>query len=66
MAPKRPERKAGPLFGAGLIGGGIGFLLYKGTGKLWLAVLTAVTVTVFDYMLVVAITRWRAKRAEKR
>lgn len=60
-----PNDKAGPLFGAGLLGGAVGFAVYHRTGALWPAIVATLTVTVIDYYFIVALRKWRAGRGNK-
>ena len=52
----------GPLFGALIIGAGIGFLYHQQTGDLGLAALIGVGIAVADYVIVVWLkTRFKGK-----
>lgn len=52
----------GPMFGALLVGCGIGYLLYQKTGNAGLAVLAAAGITVAGYSLEVGLKRLLRKK----
>ena len=51
----------GPLFGALIIGAGVGFLLYQRNGDLSIAILAAVVLTVLGYGVEVLVRKFFGK-----
>jgi len=57
MSNRRPNY-AGPLFGAAIIGVGIGYLIYKKTGNPFYALLAVIGLTVGDFVFILLTNKY--------
>jgi len=52
----------GPLFGALIIGVGLGFMIWRSTGQILLAALAGIAISVLDYFLLIWMQRFTKKK----
>ena len=58
----KSDNYAGPLFGAAIIGVGIGYLIYKKTGNAVYAGLAVVGITAADFVFILITNRYFHKK----